>query len=222
MTRLYLIRHCEAQGNAKRLFQGSTDLDISEMGAKQLEFLRERFRNIELDGVYSSPLIRAQKTALAVASDKGLTVQLCAGLTELDGGIVEGKPFAETFAAYPELADQWDNHPQDFAPEGGETMRHAYERIWETVQRLVRENPGKTIAAATHGGVTRCLVCRLTAGTIERLAETPWSENTAVALIEFDDAFTPRLQYFNDHSHVPDEYLPKRNRLASFMKKVQP
>ena len=52
MTRLYLIRHCEALGNAKRLFQGSTDLDISEMGAKQLEYLKERFSKIPLDCVY--------------------------------------------------------------------------------------------------------------------------------------------------------------------------
>ena len=221
MTKLYIIRHCEALGNAKRLFQGTTDLDISETGAKQLEFLRERFRGIPIDKVYSSPLIRAEKTAEAVAADKGLAVEKCPGLIELDGGIVEGKPFKETFAAMPELADEWDNHPQDFAPEGGENMRHAYERIWNTVCRIVRDNPGKNIAAATHGGVTRCLICRLLNGTIEKLGETPWSENTAVALIEFDDELKPKLKYFNDHSHVPDEYMPKRNRLSSFMDKVE-
>ena len=41
MTYIYLVRHCEAMGNHKRLFQGSTDCDISEIGAKQLEFLKE-------------------------------------------------------------------------------------------------------------------------------------------------------------------------------------
>lgn len=218
MIRLYLIRHCEALGNAKRLFQGTSDLDISKTGEKQLEFLKERFKDIQIDRIYTSPLIRARKTAIAVSGDRKMTVEDCPGLIELDGGIVEGKPFKETFEAYPQLAEQWDLHPQDFAPEGGETMRHAYERIWETVKQLVAENKGKCIAAATHGGVTRCLICRLLTGSIDNLKDIPWSENTAVALIEFDDELKPTLKYFNDHSHVPEEYLPKRNRLAAFMR----
>lgn len=220
MTRLYLIRHCEALGNAKRLFQGSTDLDISEMGAKQLEYLKERFSEIPLDCVYTSPLIRARKTAEAVAYGKNIEVRECAGLKEIDGGVVEGKPFQETFAAMPELAEQWNNHPQDFAPEGGEPMRHAYERVWEAVMQIVSENKGKNIAAATHGGLLRCLICRLQTGSIENLASIPWSENTSVALIEFDDELNPDLKYFNDHSHVPDEYMPKRNRLSDFMQRA--
>lgn len=218
MTKIYIIRHCEATGNAKRLFQGATDCDISDLGAVQLEFLRKRFSDIPLDRVFSSPLIRARKTAHAVADDKGLPVELCEDLKELNGGIVEGKPFAETFKAIPGLADTWDNHPQDFAPEGGEPMRHAYERIWNAVLSLARENQGKTIAAATHGGVTRCLLCRLTKGSIEQLKDVPWTENTAVTLIEFDESLNPMLRFSNDHSHIPDEYMPKRTRLSNFMK----
>ncbi|MBR6533831.1 MAG: histidine phosphatase family protein, partial [Clostridia bacterium] len=48
MTIIYLVRHCEAYGNLNRLFQGVSDFDISEMGAKQLEFLKKRFENIQL------------------------------------------------------------------------------------------------------------------------------------------------------------------------------
>ena len=36
MTEIYIVRHCEAQGNLKRLFQGVSDFDITETGAKQL------------------------------------------------------------------------------------------------------------------------------------------------------------------------------------------
>ena len=46
MTEIYMVRHCEAMGNVKRLFQGSSDFDISEIGAKQLEYLKNRFKNI--------------------------------------------------------------------------------------------------------------------------------------------------------------------------------
>lgn len=219
MTEIYMVRHCEAMGNVKRLFQGSSDFDISEIGAKQLEYLKNRFKNIKLDKVYTSPLIRARKTALAVIGDRDLKPIDEKGLIELDGGIVEGKPFIETFNSIPGLADTWDNHPEDFAPEGGEKMRDAYERIWNTVKKIATENPGKTVACTTHGGVTRCLLCRLLKGDITKLSEMPWSENTAVTLIRFDDKLNPEVVFCNDTTHLPEELIPKRSRLSSFMSK---
>ncbi|MBQ8202716.1 MAG: histidine phosphatase family protein [Clostridia bacterium] len=217
MTKVYIVRHCEALGNVIRVFQGTSDFDISETGAKQLEYLGKRFENVHIDKIYSSPLIRTVKTAEAVAGDKDIKIIKDKGLIELHGGVVEGKPFKEAFAAYPHLAKQWDDHPEDFLPANGESMRSAYNRIWETLLRLVRENNGKTIAVATHGGVTRCLMCRLNFGDIKKLKDTPWSDNTAVSLVEFDDELNPRIVYMNDSSHVPEKYMPKRNRISSFI-----
>lgn len=215
MTYIYLIRHCEAMGNLKRVFQGSTDCDISETGAKQLEYLKERFKNIRIDAVYSSPLIRARKTAEAAAFGKGLEIITRQNLTELCGGVVEGRPFQEAFNSIPGLADTWNNHPQDFAPEGGETMRNAYVRIYDEITELVRINRGKTVAAVSHGGVLRCLMCRVLYNDINRLKDVPWCENTAVTLLKIDDSDKIGVEFFNDYSHVPPEYMPKRSRIVS-------
>lgn len=215
MTYIYLIRHCEAMGNQKRLFQGSTDCDISETGKKQLEYLAERFDNIKLDAVFSSPLIRAQKTAHAIADSKSLAVNTRQDLVEIHGGVVEGRPFQEAFNAIAGLADTWNNHPQDFAPQGGEPMRHGYERIYSEILELARQNSGETIAVTTHGGVLRCLLCRVFYNDIERLKDVPWCENTAVTLIKIDDENNIGVEFFNDYSHVPDCYMPKRSRIVS-------
>lgn len=216
MTKLYLIRHCEALGNLNHLLQGSTDLDISETGAKQLEFLGQRFKGIHLDRIYSSPLIRTRKTALAVAEPKGMDIEICEDLREIDCGVYDGKPFTELFANDPEFEEMWANHPQDADIEGGEPMRVSYERIWNAVLSIVRENRGKTIAAATHGGVTRLLLCRLIYGDIGRLKDTGWTDNTAVTLLEFDDELNPTIVFKNDASHVPEEYMPQASRIANF------
>ncbi len=215
MTRIYFVRHCEATGNAQRLFQGSTDCDISETGAKQLEFLSERFKDIPLDAVYSSPLKRARCTAEAIAKDKPLAVIINNDLRELHGGIVEGKPFSEGFKGHPELQDAWNNHPEDFAPEGGESMRDAYSRIIKVTSEIAKENNGKTVAIAAHGGVFRCLFCELLHGTIEKLGECPFIDNTAVSLVEFDDELNHKIVFFNDSTHVPEEYMPKRSKVVS-------
>lgn len=215
MTYIYLIRHCEALGNKKRLFQGSTDCDISELGEIQLEYLSKRFKNIHLDEIYSSPLRRAMKTAQSVAKGRGLTVIPRVDLTELHGGVVEGRPFVEAFNEIEGLADAWNNHPQDFAPEGGESMRSAYERIWQEISEIAQKSEGKTVAVATHGGVLRCLMCRLLYNDINRLKDVPWCENTAITQLQIDDDFNITVKSFNDHTHIPEKFLPKRSRIIS-------
>ena len=85
MTEIYIVRHCEAQGNLKRLFQGVSDFDITETGAKQLEYLKKRFENIHLDKIYASPLIRTRKTALAVAGGRDIEIKDEPGIIELNG-----------------------------------------------------------------------------------------------------------------------------------------
>lgn len=218
MTKIYMVRHCEAMGNLKRVFQGSSNFDISETGAKQLEYLTKRFADIPIDRVYTSPLTRAYKTALAVIGDRNIVPEDDSGLRELAGGVVEGRPFIEAFNSIPGLADTWDNHPQDFAPEGGESMRHAYTRIWNTVCRIAEANRNKTVVCSTHGGVTRCLLCRLLKGDINHLVEIPWSENTAVTLLEFENPENVRVVFYNDISHLPQELIPVRSRLSTLMK----
>lgn len=199
-----------------RIFQGSTDLDISPIGAKQLEYLKKRFENIHIDKIYSSPLIRAQKTAEAIKGEKDIEIVLLKELAELHGGVVEGRKFAEAFATIEGLADAWDNHPQDFAPPEGETMRHAYERIWDAILYIVKNNKNKTIACSSHGGLTRCLTCRLMKNDINELKNIPWSDNTAVMLFEIDDNMNISLKYFNDVSHLPKELVPDtRSRLST-------
>ncbi|MEE1245272.1 MAG: histidine phosphatase family protein [Acutalibacteraceae bacterium] len=219
MTKIYFVRHCEAEGNIMRIFQGTTDLDITELGAKQLKFIKKRFENVNLDKIYTSPLIRAKKTALAVKGNKQIEVTVLDSLCELYGGVVEGKKFVDAFDSIEGLADIWKNHPQDFAPQDGESMLHAYDRIFEALNFIIKNNQGKTVACASHGGVIRCLLCRLLYNDITKLKEVPWSENTAVTLIESDDDNTIRVKFFNDFSHLPKELISNvANQLSNFGK----
>ena len=46
MTKIYLIRHGEAEGNLYRIWQGSSEGKITPRGELQLEALAERFQNV--------------------------------------------------------------------------------------------------------------------------------------------------------------------------------
>jgi probable phosphoglycerate mutase len=61
MTKIYLIRHAEAEGNLYRRAQGHWDGKITDLGRKQIEALADRFKDVRIDAVYSSDLSRAME-----------------------------------------------------------------------------------------------------------------------------------------------------------------
>ena len=72
MTRIYLIRHAEAEGNLYRLAHGQYNSTVTPRGYRQLAALRKRFREILVDAVYGSDLLRTHITASAIYGPKGL------------------------------------------------------------------------------------------------------------------------------------------------------
>lgn len=206
MTKIYLVRHCEAEGNRQKLFQGHINTDISEKGALQLTYLAKRFENLHIDKIFASPLTRAYKTALAVAKVKDMEVYTSDDFIEMYCGELDGRTFAYIFETYPELKHAWFEKPQDFEPVGGETMRELFARAKRAIKKVVNdpENEDKTLLFATHGGFLRCLHCALLYDDIERLKEVPWSTNTAVTLLCCDSEDI-KIEYFADDSHLPEE-----------------
>lgn len=215
MTKIYIVRHCEAEGNVRRIFQGLTDLDITPLGVLQLKKLSERFRDIHIDRVLSSPLLRARKTAEAIIGEKNIKLETDQGLIELNGGVIEGKTYDRIYSEYPDFKEMWLNHPEDFAPENGEQMTVAYERIWNAVLRIAKENKGKTVACASHGGVIRCLNCKLINNNISELKSVPFSGNTAITLIEFDNDFNYTVKFWNDNSHLGEDLINKKSLIPN-------
>ena len=204
MTRIILIRHCEAEGNHKRVFQGHTDADISENGKIQLELLSLRCRNMEIDALYSSPLRRAYQTAEAVNRYHGLPIQIEPGLIEINGGCWEGRPWSALPELYPEESKVWSTSPHDFSTRDGESMLQVYDRIWDAVLKIVRENPGRRVAAVSHGCAIRNFLCRALGRPIRELNEVDWCDNTAVSIVDFDGELCPHVELMNDASHLTE------------------
>lgn len=207
MVTVYLVRHCESQGNKDRIFQGQHDADISEKGRHQLEFLAERFREIPLDKIYASRLTRAQKTAQAVADAKGMTVETNNDFIEINLGQLDGKPYDYIFGNNPDLKQAWYHEPYNFAPRGGESMKEVYERAKNGLQKLVLspENSGKTILIVTHGCCLRNLMCYILFNDIKRLGEVQGASNTGVTRLFCDDSGI-KVDFMCDISHLPEEY----------------
>src|SRR3954447_2622984 len=85
ITELILIRHGEQdlpdRGSAR--VGDLVDPPLSARGNRQAELVGERFRDVDIDAVYSSPLRRANQTGVAVARHHGLTPVVIDELEEI-------------------------------------------------------------------------------------------------------------------------------------------
>ncbi len=210
MTRIYFIRHGESTANAEGIFQGISDMPLTQRGLVQGEHLAKHFASIPLEAIYASPLIRAQKTAHLLASHHpGLAVVTDPALLEVSGGNLEGVPIAKLQTHFTEELDVWTNRPwvhvAPGATDGG--VPGAYLRMQEVIARLVKQHPNQTVAIVAHGLILRIFNCIAKGLQLEQMNEIGWGENTCYTCVDFDEALTPTLIALNKCSHLPAELL---------------
>lgn len=102
MTRIYLIRHAEAEGNLYRIAHGHEEGLITDYrGPRQIRALAQRFRDIPVDAVYASDLIRTQTTAQAIYMPKGLPLHPDPAFREIGMGVWEGLTWRQIETRWP-------------------------------------------------------------------------------------------------------------------------
>lgn len=222
MTELYIVRHCEAVGNVEKFFQGVIDTDITECGRLQLEKLAERFKNIHIDKIYSSPLKRAVKTAEAINKYHNLPINIHNKLIEIGGGEIEGVYWGDFDKTRPELEYNWNMRPHLFHPKDGESMESVYKRSWEAVLEIVSANKGKKVAVASHGCTIRNIMCHALGKPIEELCTVKWADNTGVFHLIFKDEELPEIVMYNDTSHLTPELMPGGSKIRTVVYDKKP
>ena len=67
---IYIMRHGKTELNRVKALQGRSDGPLNDEGIRQAELAAERLRGIACSYVFSSPLIRAVRTAEIVAPER--------------------------------------------------------------------------------------------------------------------------------------------------------
>lgn len=205
VTRFYFVRHVQALGNVQKRFQGVTDNDITPHGEIQLNNVADFFTDKEIDIIYSSPLIRAKKTAFAIEKVSNATVEVSEQIKEIFVGPWENMPLEQIKAGWPEDFENWGTAPWKFNVEGAETMVAVFQRCSHFIQRVKEENKGQNIAIVAHGGVMKSLICATLNKPITQLTDIGWIANGGVSLVEVNEFGEPVLQYVNDYEHIDKE-----------------
>ena len=199
MTKIYLVRHAEAEGNVYRRIHGQYDSRITPNGLRQVEALRARFQDIPIDACYASDLNRTCVTARSVYLPKGLELRRDRRFREVDLGRWEDIPFGWLERFEPERMTQFNKEPQLWSVKDSETFPEYTQRFLTALREAAEENDGKTIAVFTHGCVLRGVQYLLGGN-----EWPPYCDNTAVSLLDYENgAF--QIEYLNDSSHLSDE-----------------
>ena len=161
MTKIILIRHGETDWNRDQVFRGRIDVALNEVGMTQARAVQESLRQRKIDAIYSSPLSRAFVTAGIVAEKRDVPVQVEEGFTDIDFGKWQGLSHQQVKEEYNDLYDSWRSQPQEVTFPGGECLQEVRRRSMGTLEKVIKSNPGKTLALVSHRVVLKVLLCAM-------------------------------------------------------------
>ena len=87
---LYIMRHGKTEWNELHKLQGRTDIPLNEEGRQMAKIAGEKYKDINFDVCYCSPLVRAKETAKLVLEGRNVPIIYDERLREMSFGIYEG------------------------------------------------------------------------------------------------------------------------------------
>ena len=113
-----------------------------------------------------------------------LKINVEKAFNELNIGPCDGMYREDVIKTYPGLLEKYKVDPDGVTFPNGESYIDLKERALPALMKIVEENDGKTVLISTHGGVIRCLACKL-AGI--KYTDLPMLHNASVTVINFDN-----------------------------------
>lgn len=202
MTKIYLIRHAEAEGNLYRRIQGHYNGRVTPRGHEQIARLAQRFEGLPIDAVYASDLIRTQVTAQSILKGRTLPLNIDPRLKEVDMGVWEDQPWGNAIHDDLQQMVYFGSDPARWSIPGSEDFNALRDRMVEVISELGEKHEGQTIACFSHGMAIRSLLSKIKNIPSERISEIPHGDNTCVAELSYENGVL-EVHSYNDNSHLP-------------------
>lgn len=186
---LIIIRHGKASHNLgsekQHTFAGSQiDNDLSKEGIENAHFLASELKDVKIDKIFTSPLIRSKQTTKIIVDDLGkdIPVDEDKNLTEINIGDFAGHTEDEVKNLYPESAKAfYGEEIENWDFPNGENYGQVSERIDRLIGKIKKEvKPNQTILLSGHGMINRVLFYKLVKDRADLWKERSYSHNKIV------------------------------------------
>ena len=175
---LVLVRHGQSEWNEKNLFTGWKDPGLTAKGVEEAKSagIQLRTEGFQFDVMFTSDLLRAQKTGEIILKELGVTnlpVIKNQALNERDYGDLSGLNKDEAREKWGDEQVHIWRRSFDTPPPGGESLKGTAERVLPYFKKEILPQllEGKNILIAAHGNSLRSLVMELDQLTKEQVVK---------------------------------------------------
>lgn len=206
VTKLYLIRHGQSDGNAEGRFGGHGPTPLSELGLRQAELTSEVLAKERVAAIYSSDLYRAVQTAEPLAKLLNLPIIKTSAFRERNVGVLEGLTFDESKQEFPKDYYALVSRNIHHVITRGESYRHLLRRSTGRLWEILHNHQGNKVAIFSHTGAICFLTLHLMGAIHRRTKQTPWivTSNCGINRFEIRGRNNVRVLALNDTRHLLD------------------
>lgn len=144
--KVYIVRHGQVLHNAMKQYNTS-DEDLTELGIKQAEELRDKIKDMKFDIIISSPLIRAKHTANIININNNKII-FEDRIKERSCGDLSGKPLEVT------NREEYWNYYTTIKYGTSEDIKLFFERVYNFLDELKTKDYDNVLIVA-HSGVSK-------------------------------------------------------------------
>ena len=150
---IYVIRHGQTNYNLEKKVMGRVDAPLNEIGIDQAYFTKEKLKDINIDLIISSPLLRTKQTTEIINNEKNIPVVYDSRIIERDFGEFENLHYDEY-----DNETLWDYYKNEKYAKA-ESMKEFFDRIYSFLDDINKKFKDKNILLITHGGVSVAINC---------------------------------------------------------------
>lgn len=163
---IFLIRHGETDWNRSGRVQGSSDIELNQLGHIQAAKMANHLSLQKFDAIYCSSSRRAIETAQPLTLIQNLEAVVTSDIVEIGYGDWEGHTSAEIHERWPEAWSAFKQDSYKNRPPNGETIEQVRARLERFYNQIQKNHSGGKIAVVSHGGAIRyfigLLICEST------------------------------------------------------------
>ncbi len=204
-TLMYLIRHGATEANLAKpaRLQGRSDVPLAAFGVKQAEATRDALSHRQFVAAYTSPLVRARRTAEIIAPY--LTPQSLDAFRECDVGRWEGMDWDAIRRDDAEAYDHYMADPGTHGYPGGETFADVLARTTPAFTELFRKHEGEAFLVVSHHVVNRTYLAA-TLGLHQQAGRSVALDNCGISVVVQTPERT-RVKMWNATVHLRELHL---------------
>ena len=160
---LYIMRHGKTEWNALHKLQGRTDISLNDEGRLMAQQACEKYKALNIDVCYCSPLVRAVETAQIVLKNRDIPIIKDERLMEMSFGTYEGIENSLDIPNCPIniIFQQPENYIESVG--GAETFEQLFARTGSFLKEIIEPQlqAGKDILIVGHGAMNSAIISQI-------------------------------------------------------------